>query len=170
MKSRMQSTRYCLAAFALVLGSWATLAQASTQSSIQWPDEGWTVMTSDKSYETLLEDLRQAVQDAEMAVVTEAGPTQAAAQRGETIPGNRVVGVFRNDFAVSIIRESVPAMIEAPLRFYVTEDDADSATLSWKIPSHVFAPYITEQTTELSKAAEELDVLFQQIGDNAVAP
>ncbi|MDQ7732184.1 DUF302 domain-containing protein [Halomonas sp. SpR1] len=137
---------------------------------INWPQQGWNVMVTEKPYADLVDDLRSAVSEADMIVVTEASPTHAAAQRGEIIPGNRVIGVFRNDFAVTIIRESVPAMIEAPLRFYVTEDDAESATLSWKNPRDVFAPYITEHTPDLANAAQELDVIFQQIGDNAVAP
>ena len=76
--------------------------------------------------------------------------------------------MFRNDFAVRIIRESVPAMIEAPLRFYVTENDSESATLSWKTPSAVFAPYGQGDDDELAKIASELDELFTRIADNAI--
>ncbi|MEL7968542.1 DUF302 domain-containing protein [Vreelandella neptunia] len=170
MNRFLNQTRSYLVAFILAMGVGSFTAQAADSAQNDWPDQGWTVIAAEKSYATLLDDLREAVADAGMAVVTEAGPTEAAAQRGETIPGNRVVGVFRNDFAVTIIRESVPAMIEAPLRFYVTEDDAESATLSWKHPSDVFAPYITEHTPRLANAAQELDVIFQQIGDNTVAP
>lgn len=170
MKRLITQSRCYLATFILAMGAGSFTAQASDSAQNDWPDQGWTVIAAEKDYATLLDDLREAVEEAGMAVVTEAGPTEAAAQRGETIPGNRVVGVFRNDFAVTIIRESVPAMVEAPLRFYVTEDDADSATLSWKHPSDVFAPYITEHTPDLANAAQELDVIFQRIGDNAVAP
>ena len=63
-----------------------------------------------------------------MGVVTQAGPTQAAASRGITIPGNRVIGVFNNDFAVNILALSTAAMIEAPIRFYVTEGADGTAT------------------------------------------
>lgn len=133
----------------------------------QWPQEGWNVVVTEKAYADLVEDLRSAVADNDMLVVTEASPTAAAAQRGETIPGNRVVGVFRNDFAVRIIRESVPAMIEAPLRFYVTEDASGSATLSWKTPSEVFAPYSQGDDDELANIARELDELFTRIANNA---
>ncbi|ASK17840.1 DUF302 domain-containing protein [Halomonas sp. N3-2A] len=162
------------AALLLTIGMASFVAHATANDTHEWPTEGWTVMASDKNYATLLADLHDAVEAAGMAVVTEAGPTEAAAQRGETIPGNRVVGVFRNDFAVAILRESVPAMIEAPIRFYVTENEDDNeghrATLSWKHPSTVFAPYITQDTPRLAHAAETLDTLFQDIGDSAVAP
>ncbi|MGS2744560.1 DUF302 domain-containing protein [Halomonas sp. LS-001] len=133
-----------------------------------WPESGWQVMPSEHSYTQLLEQLRSAVSEANMFIVTEAGPTDAAAQRGIELPGNRVIGVFRNDYAVNILRQSVPAMIEAPLRFYVTEDADGSATLAWKEPSAVFSPYINANTGELTQIATELDELFLEIGQDAL--
>ncbi|KPQ26205.1 MAG: hypothetical protein HLUCCA13_00505 [Halomonas sp. HL-48] len=153
---------WVLATLALVISH-----SANAEEPIQWPQEGWNVVITDKAYADLVEDLRSAVAENDMIVVTEASPTDAAAQRGETIPGNRVIGVFRNDFAIRIIRESVPAMIEAPLRFYVTEDDAESATLSWKTPSAVFAPYGQNDDDELAAIASELDELFTRIANHA---
>lgn len=132
-----------------------------------WPDQGWRVIPTQQTYSELLDTFHEAVDAEGMAVVTEAGPTEVAASRGETIPGNRVLGVFRNDFAVRIIRISVPAMIEAPIRFYVTEEDDGTATLSWKTPSHVFAPYMDQEGDELSEIAGELDTIFETIADRA---
>lgn len=127
------------------------------------PRPGWQVLETDKPYAALLADLKTAVGAAKMGVVTEAGPTEAAASRGVTIPGNRVVGVFRNDFAVRALALSEAAMIEAPIRFYVTEDADGGATLSWKTPSHVFAPY-ADGGAGLAALAEELDAIFAAIG------
>lgn len=131
--------------------------------------EGWRVIPTELSYSELLDSVRQAVSEEGMAVVTDVGPTEVAAQRGEVIPGNRVLGVFRNDFAVRAIRASVPAMIEAPIRLYVTEEEDGTATLSWKTPSHVFAPYRESGGAELKKVAEELDGIFEAIGSTATA-
>jgi hypothetical protein len=58
-------------------------------------------------------------------------------------------------------------MIEAPVRFYVTEDADGSATLSWKTPSFVFAPYVAEGGPELQAAASELDAKFDAIAGRA---
>jgi uncharacterized protein (DUF302 family) len=140
----------------------------TSQANSHWPEEGWQVESSPLSYPALLDSLRSAVEAEEMFVVTDVGPTQAAASRGVTIPGNRVVGVFRNDYAVSILRLSVPAMIEAPLRFYVTENDDGTATLAWKIPSHVFAPYRDGAGDALIEIAEELDGVFEAIAHRAI--
>ena len=62
-------------------------------------------------------------------------------RRGIDIPGNAVVEVFRNDFAVRMLSASVPAGIEAPLRYYLTENADGSTTLTYRAPSAVFAPY-----------------------------
>lgn len=146
----------------------ALLLSAPLAAEVRWPAEGWEARTTPLSYSELLSALKEAVEAEEMAVVTEAGPTEAAANRGVTIPGNRVVGVFRNDYAVEILKLSVPAMIEAPIRFYVTENEDGSATLSWKTPSHVFAPYVEQAGSELESVAEELDAVFVNIAERAM--
>jgi uncharacterized protein (DUF302 family) len=132
------------------------------------PREGWQVMATGKSYAVLLEDLKAAVTAEKFGLVTEAGPTEAARNRGVEIPGNRVVGVFRNDYAVRILGLSTAAMIEAPVRFYVTENPDGTATLSWKTPGAVFAPYVAEGGEDLAKAAAELDAAFAAIAARAV--
>ena len=130
--------------------------------------EGWTVLVTTKPYAQLIDDLKSAVKANKFGVVTQAGPTGAAKNRGITIPGNRVIGVFNNKYAVRTLNLSTAAMIEAPIRFYVTENENGSATLSYKHPSTVFAPYIDEAGPELETIASELDVTFAKIADTAV--
>ncbi|SFU44238.1 DUF302 domain-containing protein [Halomonas korlensis] len=148
-----------------ILSTWllALMLAVPAVADTRWPDQGWQVTPTSLAYDELLEVLREAVEAEGMFVVTEAGPTEAAANRGVTLPGNRVVGVFRNDYAVRILRLSVPAMIEAPMRFYVTENDDGSATLSWKTPSHLLDPYVDEAGEELGAIARDLDALFDAI-------
>ncbi len=134
------------------------------------PREGWEIARSDKPWAALLERLKASVQAEGMAVVTEAGPTEAARARGVTIPGNRVVGVFRNDFAVRTLEASTAAMIEAPIRFYVTEAPDGAGWLSYKRPSFVLAPYASEGGARLAAIAGELDALFARIAARALAP
>jgi uncharacterized protein (DUF302 family) len=73
-----------------------------------------------------------------------------------------VVGVFRPDFAVRMLEASVPAGIEAPLRFYITENADGIATLTYRKPSAVFAPY---EVPALNEMAKELDVIFANIAE-----
>lgn len=130
--------------------------------------EGWIVMRTDMPFDTLLTAVKTATKANGMGVVTEAGPTAMAASRGITIPGNRVIGVFNNDFAVKVLATSTAAMIEAPIRFYVTESPDGTSTLSYKTPSHVFAPYADEGGEDLSDLAAMLDQRFAAIADAAV--
>lgn len=154
------------AILALALSLTTAVAAAQTVADMS-PRSGWRMIDTDMPYSDLLGRLRAAIPDAGMALVTEAGPTEAAAGRGISIPGNRVVGVFNNDFAVRILAQSTPAMIEAPIRFYVTESGDGTATISWKIPSLVLAPYIEEAGPELAAIAAELDAKFEEIAKAA---
>lgn len=129
--------------------------------------DGWVVLDTSKSYTELISALKSAVKTNKMGVVTQAGPTKAAAGRGITIPGNRVIGVFNNDFAVKVLETSTAAMIEAPIRFYITENADGTATLSYKTPSHVFAPYTPEGGERLVALAAELDSRFAAIAEAA---
>ena len=142
-------------------GLWASFAQADVTAR-----EGWVVVETTKSYDQLVDDVKSAVKANKMGVVTQAGPTGAAKSRGITIPGNRVIGVFNNKFAVRILALSTAAMIEAPIRMYVTETDS-GATLSYKTPSLVFAPYMEEAGPDLAVAASELDAIFKTIAEAA---
>lgn len=131
------------------------------------PRAGWAVIPTPKDHATLLSDLKSAVKAHKMGVVTQAGPTATARKRGIDIPQNRVVGVFNNDFAVKILETSTAAMIEAPIRFYVTENVDGRATLSYKTPSFVFAPYFAEGGPELQGLAQQLDGIFASIAEQA---
>jgi uncharacterized protein (DUF302 family) len=116
----------------------------------------------------LVADTKTAVKENGLIVVTQAGPTKAAAARGIIIPGNLVIGAFNNDYAVRVLETSVNAMIEAPIRFYVTENADGTATLSYKTPSHVFAPYAQQGGEPLQEIAAELDEKFQAVAESAV--
>lgn len=131
---------------------------------------GWVVQPTGHSYEDLLARLKPAIKAEGMGLVTQAGPTGAAKARGIVIPGNRVLGIFNNKFAVRTLKTSVAAMIEAPVRMYVTENPDGTATLSYKTPSHVFAPYADEGGAELAAIAAELDEIFERIARRALQP
>ena len=130
--------------------------------------EGWAVYPTQKPYAELVDATKAAIKENGLIVVTQAGPTKAAAARGISIPGNRVIGAFNNDYAVRVLETSVHAMIEAPIRFYVTENQDGTATLSYKTPSFVFAPYAPEGGQDLLNIAAELDTKFQSIAERAV--
>lgn len=130
--------------------------------------EGWAVYPTRKPYVELVDATKAAIKENGLIVVTQAGATKAAAARGISIPGNRVIGAFNNDYAVRVLETSVHAMIEAPIRFYITENKDGTANLSYKTPSFVFAPYVSEGGQNLMDIAAELDSTFQSIAERAV--
>lgn len=137
-----------------------------------WNDlpNGWAVAKTSHGYAALVERLNQAAEANKMGVVTRASATVGAKKvLDKTIPGNMVVGVYRPDFAVRMLEASIPAGIEAPIRFYITENDDGTATLSYKTPSAVFAPY-SASNEKLQNLTAELDGIFAKIADDAVAP
>lgn len=129
--------------------------------------DGWVVIPTQKSHADLIKAVISATRSNKMGVVTQAGPTKAAASRGITIPGNRVIGIFNNDFAVRILALSTAAMIEAPVRMYVTENRDGTATLSYKTPQLVFAPYMNEGGDDLAALVAALDKKFAAIAAQA---
>ncbi|MEM7270744.1 MAG: DUF302 domain-containing protein [Pseudomonadota bacterium] len=127
---------------------------------------GWKVIPTDIAYKELIDRVKAATKANKFGVVTQAGPTGAAKKRGITIPGNRVIGVFNNVFAVRMLEASESAMIEAPVRMYVTEQPDGTATLSYKTPTLVFTPY-KDESPEVMKIAAELDEAFAKIAAEA---
>lgn len=150
----------------LLLLFWLLPAQAAELT----PGEGWRVQPTQHSFPELWERLKAAIAAEEMGLVTTASASAGAAGQGIAIPGNRVVGVYRNDFARRMLAASVAAGIEAPIRFYLTENPDGTATLSYKTPSFVFRPYREEGGAELQALAEELDGIFAAIFAAATAP
>ncbi|MEM9206934.1 MAG: DUF302 domain-containing protein [Pseudomonadota bacterium] len=130
--------------------------------------DGWRTAPTTKSFAMLVDDTKAAIKANKMGLVTQASASDGARMQGLEIPGNRVLGVYRNDFARRMLEASIAAGIEAPIRFYVTENDDGTATLSYKTPSHVFAPYMDEAGASLETLAIELDAVFEAIFEAAI--
>ena len=120
------------------------------------PYSGTRVVETGQPFDGFLKRLVAAVKAGKMGIVAQACATCGAKSIGVTIPGNRVVMIYRPDFAVRMLKASVAAGIEAPLRLYVTERSDGTATLTYRLPSHVFAPY---GVSELDAMAKELDII-----------
>ena len=124
-------------ALALMFALFSQSAEAANAT----PYPGTQVIKTKSGFAGLRKKLEAAVQANKMYVVTRASASGGAAGRGIKILGNLVIGVYRNDFAVRMLKASVPSGIEAPLRFHVTENSDGTATLTYREPSAVFAPY-----------------------------
>ena len=155
---------------ALTLGAFVLVAQSGLSIAGGWDNlPGWSIHKTGHSYADLIKRVDAAVKANKMGLVTRASATKGAASLGKTIPGNTVIGVYRPDFAIRMLEASVPAGIEAPIRFYITENADGTATLSYKKPSVVFAPY-ADGGDKLKEMAAELDGIFAKIAGEAIAP
>jgi uncharacterized protein (DUF302 family) len=123
-------------------------------------------VASPRAFDATVSRLEEAIGANKMGLVARASASAGAAARGVAIPGNVVLMVFRNDYAVRMLAASVPAGIEAPLRIYVTEDARGKVSVAWRTPSAVFAPY---GKAELDALARELDTIFENIVRDAVS-
>jgi uncharacterized protein (DUF302 family) len=145
----------------------ATLALIPHLGAAFEPRDGWRVVPTPHDYATLNTRIEAAVEASEIRIVTQASASAGAAQQKITIPGNRVIGLYRNDYARRMLAASLAAGIEAPIRLYVTENADGTATVSYKLPSTVFAPYMDEGGADLAALAAELDQIFQSVTDQA---
>lgn len=127
---------------------------------------GRITVTSTAPFGRVAEALEQAVAEQKMALVCHANAQRGAAARGVTIPGNQVLMVFRNDFAVRLLAADPAAGFEAPIRIYVYETPGGTATVSYVPPSVVFAPY---PHPEVQAVARELDGIVKTIVERGVA-
>jgi len=152
----------------LLLGALALAADSAAAQEWSAPP-GWEVAKTRHSYANLIERLDAAVKANKMGLVTRATATLGAKALGKTIPGNMVIGVYHPRFAVRMLEASIPAGIEAPIRFYVTENADRTATLSYKTPTAVFAPY-ADGGEKLTAMARELNAIFAKIAKEATAP
>ena len=133
------------------------------------PREGWQVIDTKLPFASLVASLEAAVTANKMGLVNAASASDGAKAQGFTIPGNRVVGVYRNDFARRMLTTSVAAGIEAPIRFYLVENPDGTSTLAYSTPTAVFQPYFAGAGADLKALAGELDTIFAKIAADATA-
>jgi uncharacterized protein (DUF302 family) len=159
---------FAMRSVAAFITSLVLLSASACAGQIEQLD-GWQVFDTATPFGSLSERLDTAVKANKMGLVTTASASEGAKAQGITIPGNRVVGVFRNDFARRMLKASLIAGIEAPIRFYLVENSNGTSTLAYKKPSAVFAPYMARADGDLKSVAVELDEIFAKIAADATA-
>jgi len=132
----------------------------------QMPYPGTRIVDTAKPFAVFIDDLVAAIGANKMGIVAQACADCGAKSIGVTIAKNRVVMIYRPDFAVRMLKASVAAGIEAPLRLYVTEQTDGSARLTYRLPSSVFAVY---EVRELNEMAAELDNIVAKIVTDTMA-
>ena len=146
-----------LLALALAVWGWSVPPAAAADT---------VTRVSRAPFSKVAEALEQSIAEQKMALVCHANAQRGATARGVTIPGNQVMMVFRNDFAVRLLAADPKAGFEAPIRIYLYENPDGTATVTYRTPSAVLAPY---PHPAVRAVAAELDPIFKAIVDRAVA-
>ena len=170
MRSQIKVVSFCLAVLVQLTGLPPQSAAETAASSFSTADKSWVIMPTPHRFPDLIRRLEEAVKVNEMNIVYVASASEGAKAQGHSIPGNRVVGVFRNDFARRMLAASIPAGIEAPIRIYLVEGANGQTTLAYRRPTQVFAPYFGAPGGDLEKLAGDLDVIFEKIASATVSP
>ncbi len=154
---------------AILLPAILALLALGAEAKVMAPD-GWVVMKTPHNYADLVKRVDAAAKANKIGIVSRASATVGAKKvLKKDIPGNMVVGLYHPRFAVRMLEASIAAGIEAPIRVYLTANEDGSADISYKKPSHVFAPYMPEGGDKLKALAQELDALFARLVQQAAA-
>ena len=149
----------------LALLCFCLFAAAPARAENPTPYSGTKTVETGQPFATFVDRLTAAVGANKMGIVAQACATCGAKSIGVTIPGNRVVMIYRPDFAVRMLKASVAAGIEAPLRLYRSERPDGTARLAYRLPSHVFGAY---RVPALDEMAKELDAIVAKIVADAI--
>ncbi|MEZ5666670.1 MAG: DUF302 domain-containing protein [Alphaproteobacteria bacterium] len=155
-------TRAMLAAIGLSIA----VGGAAQADPADYPYPGIVEIETPHGFDALYDRMVAAIEAHEMLVLAKPSASRGAAGRGIEIPGNAVIETYRNDFAVRMLEASIPAGIEAPLRYYLTENADGTARITYRQPSAVFAPY---GSAALDSMAGELDAILAAIAADAAA-
>jgi len=144
-------------AFALIVYGGPATAENPT------PYSGTKIVETGQPFGAYVKKLKAAIRANKMGIVAHACATCGAKNIGVTIPGNHVIMIYHPRFAVRMLKASVAAGIEAPLRLYLTENKDGSARLTYRLPSHTFGTY---EVPALDAMAKELnDIVAKIIAD-----
>jgi len=142
----------------------ATCAPADLARAQDVP--GYKVVRTAIPFAALEARLAAAISKNGMNLVNRASASDGAQARGVAIPGDAVIGVFRNDYAVRMLAANRDAGIEAPIRFHLVEEAGGGSSIGYYPPSVVFGRY---QGDAIKSLGRELDPVFEQIVKDVVA-
>jgi uncharacterized protein (DUF302 family) len=143
----------------------AVLMTAPARAENPAPYSGMVTVETGKPFKDFVKAVRPAIKKHKFNIVGVACGSCAVKSMGKTVPGNRVFFFFAPRYAARMLTASTAAGIEAPVRFYVTENSDRTATVTYRLPSHVFGVY---EVPELTVMGKELDKMMTMILASAI--
>jgi len=151
---------------AIILALLLTAAAAMPARALGAPAPETVTVTVARGFDEQVARVERAVEKHSMVRIATASASRAAQARGITIPGNAVVLLFNNEFALRLLAANVSAGIEAPMRIYITEQPGGGTAVSYVRPSAVLARYGDDGLTKLGI---ELDGVLAAIVKDATS-
>lgn len=154
----MRCLKLALLGFLLAAAPLPVFAQATNNAAT--PYSGTIQIDTGKPFLPYVKALKSAITGNRMVLIGLACATCGAKAIGVDIPGNRVFLFFNPHYAVRMLKASEAAGIEAPIRIYVTEKSDATAKVTYRLPSHIFAPY---GAPSLDALGNDLDAAVEKI-------
>lgn len=114
----------------------------------------------DAPFPEVVKGLISGVEQNDMLLVCYINVQENARERGLMIGGNRILEVFRPDYAIRVWEADIEAGVDVPVRIHVCEGSDGHTYARYREPSQTFVPYDNDA---LSALGAELDPIFERI-------
>lgn len=116
--------------------------------------------TYDAPFAQVVEALISDIEESGMFLVADIDVQKNASKQGLEIGGNRILEVFRPDYAVKVWEMEIEAGVDIPIRIHVHEAGEGRITARYRAPSEVFSRHGNDALTVFGA---ELDHVFEGI-------
>lgn len=111
-------------------------------------------------FDEVVAALISGIEESGMLLVADIDVRKNAAKRGMSLTGNRILEVFRPDYAARVWEMEIEAGVDIPIRIHVHEDGAGAVTARYRSPLEVLSGHGND---ELTLFAAELEPVFEKI-------
>lgn len=107
-------------------------------------------------FDETVERLKNAIKTAGLLLIHEINPQQILANHGITIQGFKQLLYFHPNYMKQLLESNPEAIIQAPLKFVVREEQNGEVEILYMKPINLFSSYV--ELDELGKKLEEITI------------
>lgn len=111
-------------------------------------------------FDEVVEGIIAGIEASGMLLVADIDVRRNAAKKGIELTGNRILEVFRPDYAARIWGMEIEAGVDIPIRIHIHEDESGGVAARYRTPLEVLSRHGND---ELTLFAAELDPVFEKI-------
>lgn len=114
----------------------------------------------EEPFDDVVEAIISCIEESGMLLVADIDVQRNAAKRGIETTGNRILEVFRPDYAVKIWAMEIEAGVDIPIRIHIHEDESGGVTARYRGPLEVLSRHGNDRLTLF---AAEIEPVFERI-------